>query len=75
MGPPSGLTATYAQLATVLSNLGAIYILGDWVSGTETAHLDNVRLTSVPEPGSITLLTMGGFGLLGYARRRQRAAR
>jgi hypothetical protein len=32
--------------------------------------LDNVRLTAVPEPGTVALLAAGSLGLLAFARRR-----
>jgi uncharacterized protein (TIGR03382 family) len=56
-------------MRTVLADLTAIYINGDWLSGTETAGLDNVRLSAVPEPGGLTL-ALAGMIVVALARRR-----
>lgn len=56
-------------LQSVLSNLDGIYIEADWLTQpTETTGLDNVRLSSVPEPASMVAL---GLGLAALLRRRK----
>jgi hypothetical protein len=65
----TGPAVTEAQMRTVLADLTAIYINGDWLSGTETAGLDNVRLSAVPEPGGLTL-ALAGMIVVALARRR-----
>lgn len=42
--------------------------------GNFTAYLDNVQISSVPEPSSIALLITGGLCLIGFRRRRKDAA-
>jgi len=75
----SEYTVTYAMPALLASELGAnpslatsIYISA-WAgkTGTSVMYLDNLTVTSVPEPGTLMLLGgMGGlFGLI--LRRRQ----
>lgn len=41
----SGPPPTTAQLLAVLSSLDALYVSGDWISGYETASLDNVLVS------------------------------
>ena len=63
----SGVTATDAQLSSVMSSLTGVYILGDFVtlsgSNGEVIGLDNVSLASprapVPEPSAAWLLAIG----------------
>jgi hypothetical protein len=45
---------------------------GSSYNGTATLSVDNVRLTSVPEPGTLALLATAFAGLLFYARRRRK---
>jgi hypothetical protein len=53
--------ANSSQFQTVMSNLTALNIRGDWTTGVDTGRLDNVTMT--PEPASIVLLLLGLFGL------------
>lgn len=72
----SGSFATAAQLQAALSNLDYIVIRGEVREGTtEAMRLDNVRLTPIPEAG--TLASLGSFFTMGLAwmwRRRQMRA-
>ncbi len=70
LNSPTGPLATDADFHSVLSSLSAIYIMGDWLAGSDMASLDNVILT--PEPASMTLLAVGAMALL--RRRRSRLA-
>jgi len=67
-----GPTATATDFADVLSNLTGLYIKGEYTSGVvETAGLDNVSLTPVPEPASVFVLGLGALALV----RRKRSGR
>ena len=61
VGSRVGPVATDNDLTAVLSNLTAIYILGDWINGSETGRLDNFALRSgaVPEPKALLLVIFG----------------
>ncbi|MBB6429113.1 PEP-CTERM sorting domain-containing protein [Algisphaera agarilytica] len=39
-------------------------------SGSSTIYFDNIRLTNVPEPGSLALMGLGGVALLCRSKRR-----
>jgi hypothetical protein len=45
---PGGALASDGDLLNVLSNVQAIYLVGDWISGIETAGLDNVFMPLQP---------------------------
>jgi len=45
VGSPDGPFASNSEVQAVLSNLSALYILGEAVSGDEISILDNVRIT------------------------------
>ncbi|MEN6307417.1 MAG: laminin B domain-containing protein [Anaerohalosphaeraceae bacterium] len=45
-----GPEPTLAQMLAVLSNLQAMYIIGDYVSGTETTSIDNICIISGLSP-------------------------
>ena len=58
-----------ASFASVVSNTKALYIeLDVTTAGTIEAGIDNVH-TTIPEPGTLCLLTLGGITLF---RRRKR---
>ena len=52
-----------------------ILMCGDTSANVENKNytLSNIALQSVPEPGTLMLLGMGGLGLLAYARRRRQS--
>ncbi|MGJ3242089.1 MAG: laminin B domain-containing protein [Opitutales bacterium] len=65
----NGAPATLSDFQTVLGNLTALEIRGEYVTGSDTGGLDNVML--VPEPGTSAALA-GVLGLgLALARRRR----
>lgn len=76
----AGPEPTAAEMQGVLSNLTALYINSDWTFGVETSGLDNVvmagHMAAVPEPGSLTLASLGSLGLVvtWYRRRAARGA-
>ncbi len=49
---PDGAEPTIATFYSVLSNLEAMYIIGDYVSGVETTSIDNVQMRSGLSPDS-----------------------
>ena len=59
----SGPVPTVGTMQSVLSDLQGLYIDADWLNGIETARLDNVHLTTVPEPATCVLLFVGATAL------------
>lgn len=73
VGSLTGVAATSADFASVLGNVQAVRIRGEYVNGiVETTGLDNVVLAAVPEPESWAMLG-AGLGLLGVMVRRRKA--
>lgn len=66
----SSTLATTQQISSVLGNLSDLRILGDWTNSQDNDLLDNVQFAPVPEPGTVSLLALGGALLLGAALRR-----
>ena len=58
VGSRTNSPATDLQLQMVLTNLRALYILGDWVEGSEVGYLDNVMMTE-GGPAHLTPLLQG----------------
>jgi hypothetical protein len=62
----NGNNLSAAEMQDTRASLEAIYLTADWLTGTETASLDNVSL--VPKPVGLPLLAFGGFALLRILR-------
>lgn len=62
-----GAAATQAQMQAVLSSVTALYIRGEYRLGPDLASLDNPTLT-IPEPGSLLLVALGGVVAVGARR-------
>ena len=70
----AGAAATPLQFANVLANVTGLYITGDLISGIgDLAQLDNVTLTTTPEPGSFGVLAAALTALALAFRRQTRA--
>jgi hypothetical protein len=71
----TGPQPTDLQMQQVLGNLTALRISGDWLTGVETASLDNVVLssgpTTIPAPGAL-LLVLSGLACLPVVKGRSR---
>jgi len=81
VGSLGGAQVSAGQFQNVIGNLGALMIAGEFVASTpgldatfETASLDNVVLTPVPEPSIAMLMSLGVLGVIGAACRRKRPA-
>lgn len=79
VGSLAGAQVTQTQFQSVIGNLGALLIAGEFIASSpgtaasfEVASLDNVMLTPVPEPSMALLMSLGIVGI-GAACRRQRA--
>ncbi|MHB1157684.1 MAG: laminin B domain-containing protein [Phycisphaerales bacterium] len=57
--PSNWAAPTQAQFQGALSNISQIQIRGDYWLADETTWLDNVSLSSVPEPTTLGLLALG----------------
>ena len=66
----SGPEPTALEMQTVLTDLQALYISGDWVDGVETTGLDNVSI--VPIPATALLLGSGLLSLAAFRLRKHR---
>ena len=66
VGSLAGPLATQSQVLAVLSDLTSLRIRGEFITGSDNGDLDNVVLnaTSVPEPNSLVLISLGLLGLL-----------
>lgn len=53
----NGSAPTQAQMLQVLANITDLQIRGEYVTGSDTGSLDNVRM--VPEPATMMLLGLG----------------
>ena len=51
-------TISPGQMQSVLSNLTDLRILADWHNGVENDALDNVQIAAVPEPSTLSLLSL-----------------
>lgn len=65
-------TATIASGAPAVgNNLVILFGIDAVTSDSVNFLLDNVRVSSVPEPSALALMTMGMFGILAYAWRKR----
>ena len=77
VGTLTGPMATQAQMQQVLGALSALRIRGEYGSGSDTEHLDNVALNAeapepTPEPAALALMGTGLAGCAVIARRKHR---
>lgn len=80
VGSITGTAATKTQFQQVIADVDRLMIAGEFVASTpgvaasfETASLDNVMLTPVPEPSEALLMALGLAGVLSSARLRARS--
>jgi len=67
----AGAAATEAQMQSVLSNLTALRIRGEFITGPDTGDLDNVALGSaIPESGTL-LLSFSAVLLFAFRYKRK----
>ncbi len=68
-----GTAATASDFALVLGNLQGVYVLGDYYNGGDTSLLDNVTLSSVPEPTTTAAVGLcAAVGAVWFFKRRRR---
>ena len=60
------------DLGTTSSDLRGITAIGlsTYRNSTGMAEYDNIRISSIPEPGTVALIAVAGLCLLGFGRRR-----
>jgi hypothetical protein len=73
---PGAPKPTQSEMQGVLANPSGLFIAADYTNGTtlqnvtEETHLDNIRLSAVPEPSSAVLIVIAAAGF--WLVRRQR---
>ena len=75
-GWDQGSTGTFVESTVAISSYSFLStsskLFFGVYEGNTTSYADNFSVTSVPEPGTCTLLAMGIFGLLAYAWRKRK---
>ena len=72
VGTLTGANATDLNMNQVLSSLTALRIRSEYQTGADTGYLDNVMVTTVPEPSPLTLLLAGMLVMGSLTLRRNR---
>lgn len=73
-GNLNGSAVSKAEFQSILSNVTAFYIRGEYVAGSvENVGLDSVSITPVPEPSTAGML-LGGLALCAWMARRKNSA-
>ena len=70
VGSLGGAGATDAQIQQVLTNLSALRIRGEFISGPDNGDLDKVVMAAIPEP-QIYVLFGAGLGMVAWITRRR----
>lgn len=65
-----GVKATNENIRYVLTNLSRLRIRGEFVHGSDTGRLDNVKLFAVPEPNALFSFGIGLLGMMAWNRRK-----
>jgi hypothetical protein len=68
-----GFVSRTSDVFTVTSGVQYTLTFTGVFSGDRTSFIDNVALTSVPEPSTWAMM-LAGFGMMGFALRRRRLA-
>lgn len=71
--PGSGVAPTAAQFQSILANVTRLQINGEFTTGPDNTHLDNVILGAVPEPQTYMMMALG-LGVLTMVKRRVKQA-
>jgi Laminin B (Domain IV)/PEP-CTERM motif len=69
-GKTAGVAATEAELQAVLASVQFLHINSDWLTGSDSAELDDVQIVNNPEPSTMLLLGTALATLAAFARRR-----
>lgn len=72
--PLTDFAATPLAVNSSFYQLG-IGMNGNWGAGSAVVYFDNIRLTPVPEPSTVALLSLGAVAGLGALLRRRKVAR
>jgi hypothetical protein len=65
----NGPAATVADFQSALANVSELWITAEYHAGVETTGLDNVALSTVPEPAAVSA-ALGFAAAIGVRRRR-----